>query len=312
MEVNKNNFKISVVIPVMNEEGNMEVLTEKVIGILKNYFDYELLFVDDGSIDDTLKNVKKQREQNSKIHFLSFSRNFGHQNALRAVLDFANGDCVISMDGDMQHPPELIPELIGKWQEGFDIVYTKREDDPRVPFFKRITAQGFYSLMNKFSDIKIDKGAADFRLLDRSVVEILKTIREGDIFMRGMIAWLGFNQYGIAYMPEGRHWGKTKYSLKKMTKFAVTGITSFSIKPLRISMVFGYVMATLAFCYGIYAIMIKIFTDNAISGWTSLLAGVLFIGGMQMIMIGILGEYVGKLFMESKKRPNYIIKEKSL
>lgn len=303
-------MKLSIVIPIMNEEGNIEKLISRIFDVLKNYQDWEVFFIDDGSTDGTLEVIKKEATKNNKIKFISFSRNFGHQNALRAGLDFAKGDCVISLDGDLQHPPELIPKLIKKWQEGFDVVYTLRKDDPKISIFKRKTARMFYALMNKFSDIKIEPGAADFRLLDRKVVEILKTIKEDNLFMRGMVSWIGFRQVAVEYMPEERQWGKTKYTFKKMFKFAIAGITSFSLRPLHISTMVGYVMAGLAFVYGVYAVLIKIFTDQAISGWTSVLAGILFIGGMQMIMLGILGEYIGKLFMESKKRPSYIIKEK--
>lgn len=306
------NFKISVIVPIMNEEGNLKFLTEKVTNVLQNYSDYELVFIDDGSSDNTLDIIKQQRRENKKIHFLSFSRNFGHQNALRAGFDFASGDCVISMDGDMQHPPELIPKLIEKWLEGFDIVYTKRKDDPKLSFCKRKTAQYFYFLMNKFSDVKIDKGAADFRLMDRKVVEVMRTIKEGNLFMRGMVSWLGFRQFGLQYMPEDRHWGETKYTFGKMMKFAIIGITSFSVKPLHISTMIGYLFATAAFFYGMFAVFMKMFTNTVVSGWTSVLVAILFIGGIQMIMIGILGEYMGKLFIESKGRPNYVIKEKSL
>jgi polyisoprenyl-phosphate glycosyltransferase len=309
--MNNQDFTISVVIPIMNEEGNIELLLEKLTGAMEKFPNYELLFVDDGSGDNTLNILKEKRKQNDRIHYLSFSRNFGHQNALRAGLDFATGDCVISMDGDLQHPPELIPKLVEKWQEGCEVVYTVRKDDPKLPYLKRKTAGIFYGMMNRFSDIEIEKGAADFRLLDRSVVEIMKNIKESNLFMRGMVSWLGFRQCGIEYMPEKRYWGKTKYTFKKMFKFAIDGITSFSIKPLRVSTMLGYSMALLAFLYGLYAIFVKIFTNDTVSGWTSLLAGIFFIGGIQMIMIGILGEYIGKLFIESKKRPNYIIREKS-
>jgi dolichol-phosphate mannosyltransferase len=300
-----------VVVPILNEEGNIGVLTERVLAVARRYSDYELLFVDDGSIDNTLKIIKEIRKVNNKIHYLSFSRNFGHQNALRAGLDYATGDCVISMDGDLQHPPELIPKMIQKWQEGYDIVYTIRKEDMKLPLIKRKAANIFYKIMNRFSDIKIDGGAADFRLLDRNVVEIIKSIKENALFMRGMISWLGFRQCGIEYVSGKRNWGETKYTFKKMMNFAIEGITSFSIKPLRISMIFGYIIAILAFLYGIYAIAIKLFTNQTVSGWTSLLVGFLFIGGIQMIMIGILGEYIGRLFIESKKRPNYIIRDKS-
>lgn len=312
MKFQKEYFKVSVVVPLFNEEGNVNVLTQEIVDILSKYVDYELIYIDDGSYDGTLDMLKQQNKKNKKVKFISFSRNFGHQNALRAGLDYATGDCVISMDGDMQHPPKLIPQLVDKWQKGYDIVYTIRKDDPSISFFKRKTANIFYWAMNKFSDIEIKSGVADFRLLDRSVLDIVKTIRENDLFIRGMVSWLGFRQYGIEYMPEKRNWGKTKYSFFRMTKFAITGMTSFSLKPLHISTMLGYIIATIAFLYGIYAIIIKLFTNNAISGWTSVLVVVLFIGGIQLIMIGILGEYTGKLFIESKKRPNYIIKEKKL
>lgn len=305
-------IKISVIVPIMNEEGNIEMLIKKINKALENYLNWEAIFVDDGSKDKTLDVIKDYALSRDKIKYISFSRNFGHQNALRAGFDFADGDCAICMDGDMQHPPELIPEMIKKWQEGYDIVYTIRLDDPKTSFLKRKTANIFYGLMNKFSDIKIDQGAADFRLVDRKVVEVIKTIREENLFMRGMISWLGFKQYGIKYNPEERHWGKTKYTFKKMVKFAIAGITSFSIKPLHISTILGYIIALASFAYALYAIGVKLFTNNTVSGWTSVLVAVLFIGGMQLIAVGILGEYIGKLFMESKKRPSYIIKEKNL
>jgi polyisoprenyl-phosphate glycosyltransferase len=307
-----NDFKVSVIIPILNEEGNIDLLSQNIVAVLKEYSDYEVLFVDDGSNDNTLTVIQKQRSQNGRIHYLSFSRNFGHQNALRAGFDYVSGDCVISMDGDMQHPPAIIPQLIEKWQEGYDIVYTIRKDDPRGSFVKRKTADMFYYVMNQFSDIKLEKGVADFRLLDKSVVGVIKTITENSLFMRGLISWLGFKQFGIAYMPEERHSGESKYTLSKMIKFAIIGITSFSLKPLHISTVLGYIIASLSFLYGIYAIGAKLFTNSTISGWTSVLTVILFIGGIQLIMIGILGEYIGKLFVESKKRPNYIIRERSL
>lgn len=309
--INDKKLLISVVVPVHNEEGNIIVLADAIINVLERSFDYELIFIDDGSDDGTLEVLKKQHKKNNRIKFISFSRNFGHQSALRAGLDYTTGDCVISMDGDMQHPPELIPKLIKKWQEGYDIVYTVRKDDPYTSYSKRKTASIFYWLMNKFSDIEIKKGVADFRLLDRNVVEVMKIIKENDLFIRGAISWLGFRQYGIEYMPKKRSWGETKYSPGKMIRLALSGITSFSVRPLHISTMLGFSLATMAFFYGMYAIYVRLFTNNSISGWASILTVILFIGGVQMVMIGILGEYIGRLFIESKKRPNYIIKEKS-
>lgn len=307
----KIDFKVSVIIPVYNEEGCISLLPRKVIKILSNYSDYEIIFVDDGSYDRTLLRIKELHIENTKIQYLSFSRNFGHQNALRAGIDHATGDCVISLDGDFQHPPELIPTMIKKWQEGYDIVFTIRKDNPKISLFKRITARLFYKILNMFSDINIEPGAADFRLIDKKVVAGFNKIRENEIFFRGMIKWLGFKQIGIEYMPNERFWGDSKYSVKKMVALAFSGITSFSVKPLRISLFIGTSIAFLSFLYGVYALYIKIFTNESIEGWTSVFFMVTFIGGVQLIMIGILGEYIGKLFIESKKRPNYLVKENS-
>jgi polyisoprenyl-phosphate glycosyltransferase len=304
-------FKISIVAPAYNEEGSVGELTAKLVEVLRGYRDYEILFVDDGSQDGTLKALQELNRLNSKIRFISLSRNFGHQNAIKAGLDIATGDCVITMDADLQHPPVLIPQMIEKWREGFDIVYTTRKDDPKLSLLKRKTSGLFYRLMNWFSDIKIDKGAADFRLLDRAVVDVLKDIGEYYLFFRGMTSWVGFRQYALPFTPDPRFAGKTKYSVRRMIGFALTGITSFSLKPLRISVLLGLFFAVAAFIYGIYAIGMKLFTDHTIPGWASVLASVLFIGGIQLIVLGIIAEYIGKLFMESKRRPHYIIKEKS-
>lgn len=310
MDRNKK-FMVSVIVPIFNEEGNIDNLTNKVVTILDKYPKYELVFIDDGSTDKTMEIIRKHNKANNNVRYISFSRNFGHQNALRAGLDFATGDCVISMDGDMQHPPKLIPQLITSWKDGYDVINTIRLDDPSVSYTKRKTANFFYWLINKLSDVKMQNGGADFRLLDKSVVEVLRTIKENDLFVRGAIPWLGFRQCSIEYMPEKRAWGKTKYTVRKMIKFAISGITGFSVRPLYISMLIGTLLATLSFIYGLYVIYARFFTTTSISGWASVLTAILFIGGIQMIMIGILGEYIGRLFMESKKRPNYIIKEKS-
>ena len=255
--------------------------------------------------------VKKMRNKNNKINYISFSRNFGHQNALRAGLKYSTGDCIISLDGDLQHPPELIPELISKWKEGYDIVYTIRSDSGKVPFIKKIVSRLFYKLMNVVTDINFEQGEADFRLLDRYAVTELNNLNENAIFLRGMIKWLGFRQIGIKYSPDQRIWGKTKYSRKKMFGLALSGLTGFSTKPLRVSTVLGVSVAFLSLVYGIYALYIKLFTEKSIEGWTSVFFMVTFIGGIQLIMIGILGEYIGKIFIESKKRPHFVIKENS-
>lgn len=311
MAIRGNDFKVSVIVPVYNEEGCVLDLSARTLSVLKQYPDYEILFIDDGSKDATLAILKKLHSENNKINYLSFSRNFGHQNALRAGTQNAVGDCIISLDGDLQHPPELIPELIAKWKEGYDIVYTIRREVQKLPFLKRVTGKVFYKLMNKISDINFENGEADFRLLDRVAASELNKLHENAIFFRGMIKWLGFSQIGIHYTPDERKWGTTKYSRKKMFALAISGITSFSIKPLRISTIIGVSIAFLSLLYGIYALYIKFFTNNSIEGWTSVFFMVSFIGGIQLIILGIIGEYIGNIFLESKKRPHFIIKERS-
>ena len=308
----KKEYKVSVIVPVFNEEGCIPALSERLLTVLKKYSDYEVLFIDDGSRDNTLDSLKNLHSSGQKVNYISFSRNFGHQNALRAGTKFADGDCIISLDGDLQHPPEMIPDLIKKWEEGYDIVYTIRKDMQKLSFFKRVTSKIFYKIMNVISDINFEFGEADFRLIDRKAADELNNLNEDAIFFRGIVKWLGFNQIGIEYMPEKRIWGSTQYSRKKMFGLAISGITGFSVKPLRISTMIGTIIAILSLIYGVYALYVRIFTENAIEGWTSVFFMVAFIGGIQLIMIGILGEYLGRTFMETKKRPHYIIRETSL
>ena len=303
---------ISVVIPIMNEQGNLPFLVDRLNQVFEESWQYEVLFIDDGSTDSTLEYIKDLNEKDKKFNFISFSRNFGHQVALRAGLDHANGDCVISMDGDLQHPPELIPDMINKWRDGNDIVYSIRKDDQSNNRFKRITSATFYWMMNRLSDVKFKKGTADFRLLDKSIISVLRNFDENPLFLRGIINWIGFKQCAIEYIPEERYWGESKYPISKMYRLALTGITSFSIKPLQISSILGTIIASISFFYGLYAIILKLFTSRAIPGWTSTLLLTAFLGGIQLLMIGIIGEYLGKLFIESKRRPPYLIREKSI
>ncbi len=308
----KNNFKISVVIPCFNEEDNIVPLSKILLKTLSKYPDYEVIFVDDGSKDHTYNKIMRISKQNKNIKFISFSRNFGHQNALKAGFDYSTGNCVISLDADLQHPPELIDDMIGKWNDGYKVVYAVRNNYKNLHFFKRITSKLFYRIINSISETQIPYNAADFRLLDREVINTLKRFKENYLFIRGMVSWVGFKQTTIKYKQEQRFSGESKYSLKKMMEFALSGITSFSIKPLKLSLVLGFIISFFSFLYGLYALYIAFFTEKAITGWTSLIVSVLFIGGIQLFMIGVLGEYIGKLFMENKRRPNYIIKDKNI
>jgi dolichol-phosphate mannosyltransferase len=305
----ENNFIVSIIIPCYNEESNIAQIYNSLLSYIKD-FNYEIFFIDDGSTDNTLENIKTINKSDKQVKFISFSRNFGHQNALKAGYDSAKGDCVICLDSDLQHPPELIPEMINLWQKGYKIVSTKRKDKSSE-FFKKITSKIFYRVINKLSEVKIEDGAADFRLLDKQVVQELKKLNEKFLFYRGLIPWLGFSQIQLEYLASPRFSGRTKYSFSKMLHFASDGITSFSVKPLKVSIYIGFTIAFVAFLYILYAIYIAIFTDKAVAGWTSTIISVLFIGGIQLVMIGIVGNYLGKLFIENKKRPNYIIKEKN-
>ena len=303
---------ISVVIPAFNEAGNIKLLSQKICEQLTPFGQYEIIFVDDCSEDLTLEEIKEVARANNSIKFISFSRNFGHQKALKAGLDHADGDCVISMDADLQHPPELIGKLIEKWKEGYDIVYTIRKDLQNTGFVKKTTSKLFYRLINKISDVDIPMGAADFRLMDIKVVNELKKFNESCLFLRGLVSWLGFKQAGIEYMVQNRQVGESKYSLKKMVSFALQGITSFSIVPLRASIIAGLFISFLSFLYTIYALFDKFFFKTTVPGWTSILISVLFLGGIQLIFLGVIGEYLGKMFIETKNRPIYVIKETNL
>ena len=304
-------FILTIIIPCFNEQDNVVPIYNELLNHPRS-LNYEILFVDDGSTDKTLENITALAEKNKRVRFISFSRNFGHQNALKAGYDHAQGDCVLTMDSDLQHPPSLIPQMLEKWKEGYEIVSTKRDDRKNIGLFKRFTSYIFHKLLNLFSDTPIERGAADFRLVDKKVVVELRKLNEHYLFLRGLVSWLGFKQCFIDYIPNKRHAGHTKYSVRKMFSYASAGITSFSTKPLKLSIFFGFIFAIIAFIYGIYALYEALFTENTITGWTSVIVSVLFIGGVQLVMIGILGEYLGKLFMENKRRPNYIIRESKL
>ena len=303
---------LSIVIPTFNEEGNIEILYSKLIETLTplELDEFEFIFVDDGSQDRSLEIVKKLAIDDPRVKYISFSRNFGHQPALKAGLDHAQFAGVVSLDADLQHPVELIPEMIEKWKNGAEVVYTKRKD-VSLPWFKRTTSKLFYRIINTLSQIKLEDGVADFRLLDQKVIHALRAYKESNLFIRGLIPALGFRQESIDYTPHKRFAGETKYSFSKMIRFALTGITSLSAKPLYFSIYFGVFFAMLAFIYGLYAIYVFAFGHEAIPGWTSIIASILLIGGIQLIMIGIIGIYLGKVFAQSKGRPNYIIAEKN-
>jgi dolichol-phosphate mannosyltransferase len=302
--------KISIVVPVYNERQNLAPLKARLDEVLAPSADHEILFVDDGSLDDSLEILRSMASKDAHVRYLSLSRNFGHQNALKAGLERATGDCVIMMDGDLQHPPEQIPHMIERWRKGFEIVNMIRRDDATPPF-KRYTAALFYGLINAISEFRIRPGASDFRLLDRKVVDALLRLGERTLFYRGIVPWIGFRQCDIEYLPAKRAHGSSKYNLRRMMLLALDGITSSSVQPLRFATVLGLGMSLLAMAYVVYAIAIKLVFGTAIAGWTSLLVGVTLLGGVQLVMLGILGEYLGKVLLEVKGRPSYIVREES-
>jgi polyisoprenyl-phosphate glycosyltransferase len=309
----KNHYrKVSVIIPVYNEEESIVVLVDKVNTVLSSRLDYEIIIVDDGSTDNTLTTIKEICEKQRNVFYVSFSRNFGHQNALRAGFYYSSGEAIITMDGDLQHPPELITEMIDKWEAGFEVVLTTRKMSNENSAFKRYSSMWYYRLLNRIADVELKQGSADFRLLDRKVVDSLKCFDEKAIFYRGLVAWVGFKQCELVYTPGSRKFGDSKYSIRKMFGLAIDGIISLSIFPLRVATLVGMIMSILSFLYVLYAVFIKLFTENAVSGWLSIMAGIYFLGGIQLVFLGLHGEYIGKIFMEVKNRPNYIISETNL
>lgn len=306
------NFKVSVVVPAFNEEGNIPRLANELVNVLKQYKSYEIIFINDGSVDNTLDTIKKLRLYNKNIHYISLSRNFGHQYALKAGLDSATGDFVISMDADLQHPVNLIPTLIQEWQNGYDIVYTVRTDKKTESLFKRSTSKLYYKIFNFLTGLNMPSGTADFRGMDKKAVQVLKNMPEKTLFLRGLVFWMGFKQKALSYQVHPRFTGKSAYTLKKMMSLAMAGATSFSVKPLRIAIYAGFIVAVLGCLFTAYVLYMKLFGGATISGWASIMCVLLILGGSQLFMMGIIGEYIGMIFMEMKKRPSYIVDETSL
>lgn len=299
----------SIVVPAHNEQDNLYPLLSELAKFLPPK-SYEVIFVDDGSTDKTLQYLKEISQKTPHVKYLSFSRNFGHQAALRAGLAFAKGEAVISMDADLQHPPSLLPMLIEKWQEGYQVVYTVRKATNKEGVFKRRTSSMFYKLLNFLSDLKLEEGAADFRLLDRKIVDLINNQSETDLFLRGYISWVGFRQLGVPYSPAQRFSGTSKYTLKKMLKLAGSGVTQFSTKPLHLAFSFAGVAIAISFLYVIYALFELMF-GRVVPGWISLVTLIVFLQGIQFLLVGLIGEYLGRTFMQTKHRPEYIVNEQS-
>jgi dolichol-phosphate mannosyltransferase len=293
---------------VHNESGNIFRLCERLRATLQA-FEYELIYVNDGSTDTTQTVLEDARKKYPEIRVISFSRNFGHQAAIKAGYDHAVGQCVITMDGDLEHPPESIPEMLAAWKSGYEIVIAKRRSSNAVSWHKRFFSNAFYNVSNMLSDVRMEPGGADFRLLDARVVAVCRNFTEQSPFWRGLIPWLGFRSTVIWYDQATRDSGESKYSLTKMIRFSLSGITGFSVRPLHFSLYLGLFFASFSFLYLFYVVGIKLFTDQSVSGWASMIACVLLIGGIQLVVLGVLGIYIGQLFIQSKARPTYILDE---
>nr|WP_287849155.1 glycosyltransferase family 2 protein [Methanothrix sp.] len=300
---------LSIILPAYNEEENIEVIYERIKNVLTgSEYKYEIIFVDDGSTDNTEKNILNLIQTDKAVKLISFSRNFGHQSALIAGYSNCNGDAAITLDCDLEHPPELIKDLIKKWESGYDIVNAIRIDANKNASFKKYSSRYFYRLFSVFTDVKLEEGSADFRLIDKKIIDNIKNLGERELFLRGIFGWLGFKTTNVQYLPNKRFSGTTKYSMRKMVSFALTGITSFSVVPLRMAALTGFLVAALTSIYMAYALASALLIGNVLDGWTSLILAVLFLGGVQLIAIGVLGEYIGKIFIEIKGRPRYVIK----
>ena len=305
--------KISVVIPMYYEEEVADICYKRVVNNLKKLSDkynYEIIFINDGSKDSTLEILKKIASNDDNVKIISFSRNFGHQAAVTAGIRNVTGDAVIIMDADLQDPPELFEGMIEKWEEGYDVVYGKRKTREGESIFKLLTARMFYNTLNKLSEIEIPKDTGDFRLVDRKVIDVIANLPEHNKFLRGLFSWVGFNQYAYEYNRVNRVAGKTKYPFKKMFKLATDGILSFSAKPLKIVGAIGIFSVIVSIIILIYSIVSYMFKLNSLTpGWTSIMCTMTFIGGIILISLWMIGEYIARIYEESLGRPEYIIDE---
>ena len=301
--------KISVIIPAYNEEESLPILKqrmEKLMNSMENY-EFEILFINDGSKDNTINIIKEMREEDNRINYVDFSRNFGKEIAMIAGLDYATGDCAIFMDADLQDPPELIPELVKYWEQGYDDVYAKRKSREGETWLKKFTSKMYYRVLQGFTRIEIQKDTGDFRLLDRRCVEALKSMRENQRYTKGLFSIIGYNKKEILYDRDPRAAGQTKWNYGKLIDLSIDGITSFTTSPLRWAALIGCGVSVIGFVYMLYIIIKTIVTGIDVPGYASLMVVILFLGGIQLIFLGIIGEYLGRTFNESKHRPLYFI-----
>ena len=303
--------KLSVIIPVHNESANIAPLCERLLPVLNRITSaWEVIFVDDGSRDDTLALIKVHSMKDPRIGAVSFSRNFGKEIAIAAGIDHARGDAVVIMDADLQHPPEMIETFVERWKDGYDMVYGQRTDRSDETRIKRGFAHLFYRLFSRFGEIELPEGAGDFRLIDRKGVEVLKALGEKARFSKGLYAWIGFKATGVPFMVEERRFGTTKWSFRKLFRFAFDGIAAFSTVPLRIWTYLGFLISFLSIAAAFYFLVRTLLFGTDLPGFPSLIVSVMFFSGIQLMSLGIIGEYVGRIFAEVKRRPLYVVAER--
>jgi len=299
--------EISIVLPAHNEAGNISAIAAAIAQAMALAGSYEIVFVDDGSTDGTLAAIRAAA-RDPAVRYVSFTRNFGHQAALRAGMRHARGHAVIVMDSDFEHPPELIPKLVAAWKEGAKIVATRR-DDEGVAAGKRLSSQLYYRLLDAIGDVRIEPGSADYMLLDRAVVDIVNGMQDQDIFLRGLTRWLGFPLVTIAYQRGTRRSGETKFSATRMVELALSGIAAHSLRPLRFAIWLALGFALLSLLFIVYAVVSFLFVQHTVAGWSSLIAVIAILGAAQLLVLGIVGEYVGRILRETMRRPSYIVAE---
>jgi len=301
---------LSVVIPVFNEEESLQALHQRLGSTLERAgVSYEIVLVDDGSRDRSWERMCMLADLDPRYSLVRLSRNFGHQIAITAGVDQARGDAVVIMDADLQDPPEVVLEMLARWRDGADVVYGRRRHREGETWFKLATATAFYRLIRRLTTVNVPADTGDFRLMSRRAVEALRRLGERNRFVRGMVAWVGFRQEELLYDRAARHAGETKYPLRKMLRFAGDAIFSFSFVPLRLATLFGLLVSGVSFGYAIYSVLAKIFDWDVVHGWASLMVAVLFLGGVQLVSLGILGEYLGRVYDEVKARPLYLAQE---
>ncbi|HZB23535.1 MAG TPA: glycosyltransferase family 2 protein [Gaiellaceae bacterium] len=303
-------IRYSFVIPVFNEQETLPELWSRLTAVIDELDGpAEVLFVDDCSADGTRELLLALQRDDPRVRVIRFARNFGHQVAISAGLDFAVGEAVIVMDGDLQDPPEIVPDLVAKWREGFEVVYAVREHRHGESWLKRVTAGAYYRMLQKLSSVEIPVDVGDFRLVDRRALDTFRSMRERNRYVRGMFSWIGFKQTGVEYARAERYAGKPKYSYRKSLRLAMDGLVSFSNVPLRLALVWGFVFSVVSFIAGIAAIVAKLEGAFVVPGWASIVVAVTFLGGIQLMVLGMMGLYVARIYDEVKSRPLYVIRE---